>query len=162
MTNRGVELALSSLNIDRRIFRWTTDFNFTFNANKLVEMYIEQPQSPYILATQNYWAGYPYGTVFAYNWAGLDPKDGMPRVYDSKGEAVRSITAIDSTDAVKYMGTTVPPFYGSLSNDFQIGDFSIGIMFIYNLGHVMRNDVNDKFSYRFCENLHHDFSRICF
>ena len=158
MTNRGVELALSSVNIDRRMFRWTTDFNFTFNANKLVEMYIEQPQSPYILATQNYWAGYPYGTVFAYNWAGLDPKDGMPRAYDSKGEAVRSITAIDSTDAVKYMGTTVPPFYGSLSNDFQIGDFSIGIMFIYNLGHVMRNDVNDKFSYRFCENLHHDFS----
>lgn len=158
MTNRGVELSISSLNIDRPKFKWMTDFNFTYNANRLVDMYLEQPESPYVLVQQDYWKGYPYGTVFAYNWAGLDPKDGMPRVFNSKGEAVRSITDIDTLDAVKFAGTTIPPFYGSLSNDFSIGDFTIGLMFIYNLGHVMRNDINDKFSYRFCENLHHDFA----
>ncbi len=36
--NRGVELALASVNIDRHDFRWTTDFNVTFNRNKVLRL----------------------------------------------------------------------------------------------------------------------------
>jgi hypothetical protein len=106
----------------------------------------------------DYWKGYPFGTVFAYQWAGLDPKDGMPRVYDSQGNAVRSITDIDTIDAVQFMGSTVPPVFGSLGNSFRYGNWDLSVSFIYNLGHVMRNDVNDKFSYRLERNLHNDFA----
>lgn len=159
MTNRGVELSLGSVNIQKALFQWTTDFTFTYNANKLVDMYLEQPESPYVMIGYDYWKGYPFGTIFAYDWAGLDPEDGMPRVYDSKGNPVRSITDIDSVDAVKYRGTTVAPIFGSLSNTFRLGSFDLNIMFVYNFGHVMRNDTNHKNSYRFCENLHHDFAK---
>ncbi|MBQ0043704.1 MAG: SusC/RagA family TonB-linked outer membrane protein [Bacteroidales bacterium] len=159
MTNRGVELSLSSLNIQTALFQWTTDFNFTFNANKLVEMYLNEPESPYIMADKHYWVGYPFGTLFAYRWAGLDPEDGMPRVYNSKGEAVRSITDIDTTDVVDYKGTTVPPVFGSLSNTFRYGNFDLNVMFVYNLGHKMRSDICNKNSYRFCENIHNDFAK---
>jgi len=159
MTNRGIELSLSSVNIEKGVFQWTTDFNFTYNANKLVDMYLNEPDSPYIMATKDYWKGYPFGTVFAYKWAGLDPADGMPRVYNSQGEAVRSINDIDSKDCVEYKGTTVPPVFGSLGNTFRYGSFDLNIMFIYNFGHVMRNDVSEHYSYRFCENLHNDFAK---
>lgn len=157
MTNRGVELSISSTNIESGLFEWTTDFNFTYNRNKLVDMYVEPPASPYQMISYDYWQGYPYGTVFAYRWAGLDPKDGMPRVFDSQGNIVRSITDIDSEDAVKFMGTEVPPIFGSLSNTFQLGNFDLSISFMYNFGHVLRNDVNNTFSYRLSGNLHNDF-----
>ena len=56
------------------------------------------------------------------------------------------------------MGSTVPPVYGSLANGFRYGNWDLSVNFIFNLGHVMRNDVNDKFSYRLERNLHNDFA----
>lgn len=158
LTNKGVELSVSSTNIDSGIFEWNTDFNITYNRNKLEEMYVEPPTSPYRMVEYNYWEGYPYGTLFSYHWAGLDPADGMPRVYDSAGNAVRSITDIDTMDAVKFAGTTVPPVFGSLNNSFRFGNWDLSFSFIFNLGHVMRNDVNSTFSYRLERNLHNDFA----
>lgn len=158
MTNRGVEFSLESTNITAGKFEWTTDFNFTYNRNKLIEMYVEPPKSPYAMITYDYWKGYPFGTVFAYKWAGLDPADGMPRVYDSAGNAVRSVTDIDTIDAVPYAGTTVPPIFGSLGNNFRWGNWDLSVSFIYNFGHVLRNDVNTTFSYRLDKNLHNDFA----
>ena len=158
LTNTGVELTVNSTNITAGAFEWTTDFNITYNRNKLVDMYVEPPTSPYRMIEYNYWKGYPFGTVFAYSWAGLDPADGMPRVHDSAGNVVRSVTDIDTADAVRYMGTTVPPVFGSLNNTFRWGDFDLNISFVYNLGHVLRNDVNSTFSYRLERNLHNDFA----
>jgi TonB-linked SusC/RagA family outer membrane protein len=158
MTNDGIEFTVNSTNITAGDFEWTTDFNITYNKNKLVDMYVEHPKSAYAMVTFDYWKGYPYGTVFAYKWAGLDPADGMPRAYDSAGNIIRSITDIDTEDAVKYAGTTVPPVFGSLNNDFRWKNWDLSVSFIYNLGHVLRNDVNTTFSYRLERNLHNDFS----
>ncbi len=36
--NRGVELALSTINVERGGFRWTSDFNLTFNQNKILTL----------------------------------------------------------------------------------------------------------------------------
>lgn len=159
MTNKGVEFTINSVNTEAGDFEWMTSFNFTYNKNKLVDMYVEPPTSPYRLIDYTYWKGYPYGTVFAYKWAGLDPADGMPRVYDSTGNIVRSITDIDTEDAVSYAGTTIPPVFGSLSNTLQWGNWDLSFTFIYNMGHVLRNDVNSTFSYRLDKNLHNDFSK---
>ena len=159
MTNRGVEFSLNSTNISAGKFEWTTGFNITYNRNKLIDMYVEPPKSPYGMVSYNYWAGYPYGTVFAYKWAGLDPADGMPRVYDSAGNIVRSVTDIDTIEAVPFAGTTVPPVFGSLGNDFRWGNWDLAVSFIFNFGHVMRNDVNGTYSYRLDNNLHNDFAR---
>ena len=159
MTNDGIEFTVNSTNIIAGDFEWTTDFNITYNKNKLVDMYVEHPKSAYAMVTYDYWKGYPYGTVFAYKWAGLDPADGMPRAYDSAGNIIRSITDIDTEDAVKYAGTTVPPVFGSLQNDFRWKNWDLSISFIYNMGHVLRNDVNSTFSYRLEGNLHNDFSK---
>lgn len=159
MTNRGVEFSLNSTNISAGEFEWTTGFNITYNSNKLIDMYVEPPKSPYGMISYDYWAGYPYGTVFAYKWAGLDPADGMPRVYDSAGNIVRSVTDIDTIEAVPYAGTTVPPVFGSLGNDFRWGNWDLSVSFIFNFGHVLRNDVNRTFSYRLDNNLHNDFAK---
>lgn len=158
MTNRGVELSLSSVNMRTRGFSWSTDFNITYNRNKLVSMYIAPPETPSSMTGYEYWEGYPYGTVFAYKWAGLDPSDGMSRVYGPDGKPVRSMTDLKNASDVPYMGTTIPPLFGSLSNTFRYRGFQLSFMFIFNAGHVMRNDVNTTFSYRLSGNLHKDFA----
>lgn len=158
MSNKGVELSLSSTIIRNNGFIWTTDFNISYNHNKLISMYITPPETPSRMVDYSYWEGYPYGTVFGYRWAGLDPADGMSRVYDSEGNPVRSITAIDNTSVVPYLGTTIPPVYGSLNNSFRYKGFELSFMFIFNAGHVMRNDVNTQFTYRLSGNLHKDFA----
>lgn len=159
MSNRGVELTLSSVNIVSGGFVWMTDFNFTYNANKLVSMYVNPPDTPYNMVDYEYWEGLPYGTIFGYRWAGLDPADGMSRVYNSKGEPVRSISDIDNTSVVPFLGTTVPPVYGSLTNSFRFKGFDLSFMFVYNMGHVMRNDINTQFTYRLSGALHKDFAK---
>ncbi|MCF0167299.1 MAG: hypothetical protein HUJ93_01455, partial [Bacteroidales bacterium] len=159
MVNRGAEFTLNAITLRKGDFEWNTDFNFTYNFNKLVDMYVEPPTTPYLMVDYNYWEGYPYGTIFAYKWAGLDPADGMPRAYDSQGNIVRTLTNIDSDEAVHYKGSTIPPFFGSLGNDFRWGAFDLNIQFIYNLGHVLRNDTNGTYSYRLGSNLHNDFSK---
>lgn len=158
MSNRGVELSLSSTNINSRDFTWNTDFSFTYNRNKLLSMYITPPGTPSAMVDYSYWEGYPYGTIFGYRWAGLDPADGMPRVYDSKGNAVRTVSEIDSTDAVPYIGTTIPPFFGALTNSLRYKGFELSFMFVFNGGHKMRNDVNTKFTGRLDSFVHNDFT----
>lgn len=158
MSNRGVELSLYSVNISRRNFTWNTDFNITYNANRLVSMYITPPDTPSSMVNYEYWEGYPYGTLFGYRWAGLDPADGMPRVFDSEGNIVRSVTDIDDASAVPYFGTTVPPVFGSLTNSFRYKGFELSFMFVFNCGHKMRNDVNTQYTYRLSGALHNDFA----
>ena len=121
-------------------------------------MYITPPDTPSSMVNYEYWEGYPYGTVFGYRWAGLDPTDGMPRVYDSKGNVVRSIGDIDNLNAVPYMGTTIPPIFGSLNNSLRYRGFEFSFMFIFNCGHVMRNDINSFYTRRFESDLHNDFA----
>lgn len=159
LNNRGIELSLNSLNIVTDSFTWNTLFNITYNHNKLVSMYVSPPDTPSSMVGYEYWEDYPYGTIFGYRWAGLDPADGMPRVYDSQMNAVRSITDIDNTSAVPYLGTTVPPLFGSFSNILKYKGLELSFMFIFNAGHKLRNDINTQYTYRLTGELHNDFAK---
>ncbi len=159
MSNRGAELSLHSTNISAKDFSWDTEFNITYNRNRLVSMYITPPDTPSSMVGYEYWEGYPYGTVFGYRWAGLDPADGLSRVYDSKGNAVRTTTDIDDSSAVPYLGTTIPPVFGSLNNSLRYKGFEFSFLFIFNAGHVMRNDINTQYTYRLEGALHNDFAK---
>lgn len=158
MTNKGVELSLSTANIVKKDFRWSTDFNFSYNANMVEALYTDPATSPYAQAMKTLQQGYPMGALFAYCWAGLDPTNGRPRVYNSDGSMAYKTEELDSIDAVKFMGSTIPPFYGSLTNNLRYKNWQLSFMFIYNLGHKMRNDTNTVFSDRLTSNLHNDFT----
>lgn len=159
MTNRGFELSLNTVNVLKRTFSWDTNFNISYNVNRLDEMYIVPPGTPSSLVTYQHWEGYPVGTIFAYDWAGLDHEKGMPRVYDADGSIVNKVSAISGTDAVKYRGTTIPPLFGSLRNSLKYKNLELSFMFVYNMGHVLRNDINSQYSYRLTGSLHNDFAK---
>jgi len=157
MSNRGVELGVKAVLLQKGDWLWSTSWNLTYNKNKLESMYVTPPGTPSALMGYEYWEGYPYGTIFAYRWAGLDSQKGLPRAYNENDEIVSQVADIKEASAVRYMGTTVPPWYGSLGTSLSWKGLHLECLFVYNLGHVMRNDVNTHFTNRLEGNLHRDF-----
>lgn len=157
MSNRGVELSLSSRNVLTQNFLWTTSFALSYNKNKIEKLSVIDPLTVSDAPQSRYRQGYAANSIFAYRWAGLDEK-GNPQLYDSDGKTkVSELSKLSGPSAVKYMGTSQPPWFGSLTNSFTYKDFELSFMFIFNLGHKLRNDVNTFYNGRITKNLHKDF-----
>jgi TonB-linked SusC/RagA family outer membrane protein len=142
LVNRGIELSLHTSNVEVKDFAWSTNVTFAWNKSKLVSY--SEP-SPYSLTDNGkiyaqYWIGYTTAPIFAYKFAGLDNL-GDPQVM----LADKTITKAPNTvkvDDVVYKGTTIPVFYGGLSNTFKFKNLSLSVNMVYNLGHVMRDNLS--------------------
>jgi TonB-linked SusC/RagA family outer membrane protein len=150
MTNTGVELNISSLNIKAKDFTWRTSFNIAWNKNKLLSYSVPNPQLAtnvsYRLGGNLPLAGYPLRTLWAYRFAGLDNM-GDPQIY-LNDKSVSKQYNIAKNDDLKYMGTTQPPIFGGISNTFGYKGFSLALNMIYNFGAVTRRPVNDFYTGR--------------
>lgn len=155
--NRGIEVTLSSVNIQNSKFRWSTDFVFTYNKNKITELYDKEGLLPGNMIYKTYVENYSASSLFAFQWAGLD-KMGDPQAYDN-GKKVKLIEDMENLESVPYLGTTQPKFFGALTNTFSFCNFDLSFMLVYNLGHKMRNDVNDFRRERSFGNIHKDFDQ---
>lgn len=68
--NRGVELSLTTVNIENSNFTWSTTFTFNHNNNKVKE--INGVGDQYIgSATSSLFIGYPANNVYQYVWDGV-------------------------------------------------------------------------------------------
>lgn len=147
MTNKGIELSLSSMNITGGDFRWNTLFTFAYNKNKITRLNLSAPVvTGANKVSKAYLEGYPAFSVFAYNYAGLD-KVGDPQIRLNDGSVTKSLNVAKPED-VKYMGSYQPKWTGGLSNMFGYKDFTLGINAVYSFGAVMRRDVNSIYSGR--------------
>lgn len=68
--NRGVEVSLTTVNIDTRNWQWTTTFTFAHNENKVKEI---NGVSDRIIKgrTGSLFIGYPVSNVYEYQWDGI-------------------------------------------------------------------------------------------
>ena len=125
MTNKGMELALSSQNFTGA-FKWSTDFNISFNRNKLTklglnkvyyyaEMY-ETRENAIILKE-----GLPLGTFFGYISEGVDPETGDIVYKDLNDNGV-----IDPGDRTT-IGCAQPDFIYGMTNTFSYKGFSLSV-----------------------------------
>jgi TonB-linked SusC/RagA family outer membrane protein len=151
ITNRGIEVNLSSVNIQGRSFNWMSNLVFSYNNNRLVS-YSDVNQTMltdiYRLNAASV-VGYSSPGLFAYRFAGLDNL-GDPQIRLANGTVTKERDAANADDLV-YMGTTLPKFNGGLSNTFRYNQFSLTANIIYNFGAVMRRDVNSFYSGRLSE-----------
>lgn len=138
MSNKGVEVALTSVNIRQKDFEWSSGLNISYNKNEIIDIQnTDNRVWSYIAGTVST-VGKPVGSLFSYRSAGLNPENGSFMVYDENGDKK---TNVQSLDALTYSGTTIPPYSVSLSNRFNYKGLSLSFMFLYNGGHVMRDDV---------------------
>lgn len=135
MQNRGFELEISSTNIDRSNFTWTTALNMSHNKNKILKLadVTQYPANSYYAVKE----GYSLGTIYLREYAGVDPENGKPMYYSNKEvDGVRSREKVyDPNDAVSIpLADIYPKLTGGLSNTFRYRFVDLNFNLSYSLG----------------------------
>ncbi|MCF0188564.1 MAG: SusC/RagA family TonB-linked outer membrane protein [Bacteroidaceae bacterium] len=144
MDNQGLEIALTTRNINTRDWTWTTNFNLGWNDNKVLRETVAEN------ATYPGREGYPVGALFAYKTAGLDDQ-GYPLFRTADGRAVTgqeffalnaagasTLSAKEQRDLYTYMGSADPKVTGGFTNTIKFRKWTLGINFIFNFGAKVR------------------------
>lgn len=126
--NQGVEIALHSRNVEGRHFRWTTDFNISFNRNK-----IEKLASDIALGASGrnisiLRQGYAVNSFQLYKQLYVDPQTGNA-VYDD----VNKDGILTSADR-QIVGNALPRFTGGLTNTLSYRQFDLNFLFYFQEG----------------------------
>lgn len=135
MRNKGVEIELSSTNIDRNDFLWTTAFNLSHNKNEVIKLadVSEYYTDSYYIVKE----GYSLGTIALREYAGVDPENGKPMYYSNvlvDGERSREIV-YDPNEAVSVPEANIyPKVSGGLTNTFRYKMFDLSFNLSYSLG----------------------------
>jgi hypothetical protein len=138
MTNKGFEVSLSGTIVKTPSFSWDSTILYAYNKNKVDYVNVVAPV--YFLQL-DYPQSFPrvgtnFNSIYGYKWAGLS-STGLPQVYDAKGTAVKYNPG--QLDAIQDFGSTVPTHSGSFHTSAAYKNFSLSALFIYELGHKMRN-----------------------
>jgi len=142
MTNKGIEVGLSTRNIHTKSFMWTTTFNFAYNQNKVLKE--SKPKADLSPSRE----GYPAGAIFAFPYAGID-EHGQMTFYNKetgKVESMKEFFRVEESDLTteelrnkyEYIGTADSPYTGGFNNTFTYKAWELGINCIFNAGGYVR------------------------
>jgi TonB-linked SusC/RagA family outer membrane protein len=140
----GIDLNLRSLNLKTASFTWESIFNFSNDKVIVTKNYVSSSVgSISVLTGTYYYKGKPLSTLYAFQWAGLNPTTGAARAINGTSLAEDDYSIPSS--ALKAMGSSVPVYYGNLANTFTYGGFSLWANINYKLGYYQRRSVNMLF-----------------
>lgn len=140
--SRGVELALSSVNIATKDFRWTTDFNIAQSKNEIVNVGLfDEDGIPMDNVGSNWFIGKPINVIYSYEFDGIwqetddiinshmpEAKPGDVRVKDYDGDG--KIT----TDDRHVIGQKDPKYTVGLMNTLSYKGLSFSFFFTASKG----------------------------
>ena len=139
MYNRGIEVQLGADIIRTKDFTWNVVANFSHLKNEITKLPTGQDQI--ISGTKKYMVGHSMYDFWMYEWAGVDPETGDSMFYkggyDDNGNYTGKdrTTTNDYTQADKYyVGCSLPKFYGSLTNTFRAGNFTLSALLTFGVG----------------------------
>ena len=139
MSNRGFEIVVSSVNITKPNFTWTTDFNISVNRNRLEKLSLQQVYyySKTADVTNDYvirmTPGQPLSMFWGYISDGVDPETGdlIYRDLDGNGD----ITPSDKT----WIGDANPDFTFGMTNNFSWKGLNLSILITGSYGNDIFN-----------------------
>lgn len=131
INNTGVELAIKSVNIDKKNFKWTTSVNAARNWNKIVSIggYSEDAVSGGTNDTRVV-VGAPVGTNFLVRFSHVDPNNGRPVYIDKDGNTTYTW---DPADRVA-VGDVLPDVIGGMTNTFNYKNWEMTLVIIGSYG----------------------------
>lgn len=121
MENSGIELGLSTRNVDLPDWQWNTDFNITFSDNKITSLNGER----LVLGSNAFIEGFPASSFYLRKYAGVDPSTGDALYDDGNGG-----TTTDWESAPRQIvGNPNPGYFGGLTNTVSYKNFELSFMF---------------------------------
>ncbi|QEL04135.1 TonB-dependent receptor [Olivibacter sp. LS-1] len=149
--NRGVELTLSSMNIDRPNFKWLTDFNIATNKDEIVELldgesdlpassfFIGQPLFVYYDYEKiGIWQTADAAEMAKFNENGATYKAGDIRVADLNGDYI-----IDNNNDRKVLGSRFPRWTAGITNTLNYKNWELSFFFYARWGFLIEGGAVD-------------------
>ena len=136
MSNRGIEFTLNTKNMTGK-FKWETDFNISFNKNRVEKLNLLQKysfgESPtgekVVLMTP----GQPLGVFYGYIAKGVNLENGK-LIYETK-----NADGVPSLTERSVIGDPNPTFTYGLTNNFSYNGFSLNLFFQGSYGNDIYN-----------------------
>ncbi|MEJ0030087.1 MAG: hypothetical protein WDO15_06820 [Bacteroidota bacterium] len=121
MENKGIEIVITSVNVQQANFKWSTSVNFSKNQNKVTQLDGDVTEVPGNDGRflNSLIVGQPLGVFYGPKYAGADPNNGDALYYKANGE-----TTNNYNDAGNYVvGNPNPKFYYGITNTFNAYGF---------------------------------------
>lgn len=161
MYNTGAEISITSYNISKPNFSWTTTVNFSTLKNKVTAL---APGVDEILGytggveiTNKTVVGQPVGGLFVVETRGVDPQTGRRIFVNKDGKEVEfyyensgddrwkykdgsgNAPAISQSTDGKIMGSGIPKIFGGIDNNVTYHNFDFSLNLTYALGFDIYN-----------------------
>ena len=140
MMNRGVEVAVDGDVVRTKDFTWNMSANFSYNKNKLLELYngVEE----YVNSTTGlkYMVGHPVTKFFLNRYAGVNPANGDALWYTADGEIT---TEFREEDKVMTGKAYESPWAGGFGTTLMWKGLSLSAQFSWMAKRYVMN--NDRF-----------------
>jgi TonB-linked SusC/RagA family outer membrane protein len=130
--NKGFELGVGTLNVDRGAWKWNTDFNVAVNRNRIVDLYGDRTDD----IASGWFIGQPIDVNYGYKFDGIfqttdniaataqpTARPGYVRVVDVNGDG--KIDPFDRT----FIGSLEPKYTAGLTNSVKYRRFTVSAFF---------------------------------
>ena len=134
--DKGFEFNVTSRNINTKQFKWTTNFNITFQKNTLLKTPVDNQLLNAFIdlnPTHILKVGETVGSFWGIKFNGVDPQTG-----DAIFEDLNKDGTIDDNDA-QILGHARPDYFGGLTNNFRYGNFDLMIATQFSVGNKVYN-----------------------
>ncbi len=151
MKNSGLELSLSSLNVQSKSgFTWSTDLNLFFNKNKLLKLSNNETQD---IGSQLF-VGYPMSAIYDYNkqgiWqsseaaqaAALGAIPGQLKLEDRSGPAGKPDGVINATYDRYVIGDGDADLQGGMTHRFSYKNFDLSAVLYARFGGMIISQIH--------------------
>lgn len=126
--NKGWEFSISSTPVKNKDFTWTSNFNISFNRNKLVD-FPNLASSPYRMT---YVVGEPTSAIIGYRYAGVDPATGLMTYYTSDNKITNTPVyglAAQGAGDLTLIGNREVKYMGGWGNTLSYRGFDLHLFF---------------------------------
>ena len=129
--NKGLELTLDAIAIEKNKFQFGVQANFSYNRNEVTEYH-----PPYTtMGNDNIWQGYPVGALFGGICTGVDTEDGLYNYQLRSDASFENTSDYNNPDNYRYyLGTTQAPYVVGLNLNFKYANLRLGLSSIFSLG----------------------------
>lgn len=153
VVNSGFEFSLTSINIDKKDFKWSTTFNLSYNKNRIKHLYYQYEdivdENGKVVGSKevddvnrNWFVGHDISTIWNVKFDGIWQEEEAEeaakygqRPGDARAEDVNGDYVIDQKDR-QFLGQSTPKYNFSLRNDFTFWkDLSVSFNFYGKAGH---------------------------
>ena len=133
--NKGWEFGLTTTNFtgNNGGFRWETNFNISWNNNKVTEL--DEPFTAGFDGINRYERGIELGAFYTVRFTGVDPATGDVMCLDVDQDGA---TCDDADDRV-VVGSPFPDYWGGLTNTFGWKGFDLRTFFQFSQGGEIYN-----------------------